>query len=136
MISFLFRAWSGLVERIAGCVLSALLLYILRAIIGQANAAIADDPFQDMADGLLLLGGQLVAGDAAVFHTPVNDIGTESLEGELGGSLSYVFFHKDGEFGGGVGFRSHVQEGCIWASSMTCVKLLLYLVPGISPLQP
>lgn len=62
--------------------------------------------------------GQLVAGDAAVFHTPVNDIGTKSLEGELGALLGYVFFHKDGEFGGCIGFRVHTMiEFCVTAEA-------------------
>ena len=53
-----------------------------------------------------------MAGDAAVFHTPVNDIGTEFLESELGRLLGYVFFHKDGEFGGGEGHgRDGVYDG-------------------------
>lgn len=52
-----------------------------------------------------------MVGDATAFHTLVCNIGVEFLKGELGGLLSYVFFHKDGEFGGGIGFRSHTMVG-------------------------
>ncbi len=48
-----------------------------------------------------------MVGDATAFHTLVCNIGVEFLKGELGGLLSYVFFHKDGEFGGGIGDGDH-----------------------------
>lgn len=55
-----------------------------------------------------------MVGDATAFHTLVCNIGVEFLKGELGGLLSYVFFHKDGEVGGGIGFRVHgVVGGCV-----------------------
>ena len=54
-----------------------------------------------------------MVGDATAFHTLVCNIGVEFLKGELGGLLGYVFFHKDGEFGGGIGGEGHGRGGVV-----------------------
>jgi len=55
-----------------------------------------------------------VVGDAAVFHTLVCNLGVEFLKGELGRLLSYVFFHKDGEFVCCIRLRIHAMiEFCV-----------------------
>ena len=62
----------------------------------HSNHYIANNTVHNTAHARPIVAGRLVACDAAVFHIPVNDIGTEPTLRELGALLGDIFYHKNG----------------------------------------